>query len=209
MVDWLKSLRDNLDRLAGEEVRNEVMAGSEGLADDPAPEELAEWFRGAVDRLDGLAEEGTRKRVMMDSSPDVFPPERIEALRERYREKGDLDDLIRVMYEDGSWHGLSWYEYPERRGDSIFVRKIPFNPEGYEDATDPDERRYHYCHCRVVKAVMRAGETISPTFCFCGANWYRQLWEGVLGKPVEVEVLRTVAQGEDACEFLIRLPSGE
>jgi len=207
-MKWIEDLKENLNRLAGEETQKEVMAGSEGLSKDSSAEELASWFRGAVERLDELVDEDTRKRVLMDSCPDVFPEERIRAMRARYRETGDLDGLIREMHEDGSWYGLSWYEYPERRGESIFVRKIPFNPKGYNAAKEPEERRLNYCHCRVVKSLMRSGERISPTFCFCGANWYRQLWDGILGKPVEIEVLKTIVRGDDTCEFLIHLPIG-
>ena len=207
-MKWLEGLKENLSRLAGEEIQEEVMAGSEELSKDSSPGELAEWFKGAVERLDELADEETRRSVMMDSCPEVFPKKRIKILKNRYEETGDLDDLISFMHQDSSWKGLSWYEYPERRGGSIFVRKIPFDPKGYEAATDHKEKMYSYCHCRVVKALVKAGEELSPTFCFCGADWYRQLWEGVLGKPVEIEVLKTVVGGGDACEFLVHLPVG-
>lgn len=206
MMKWLDDLKANLNRLVGNEISKEVMTGSEDISEDSSSERLSKWFRGAVERLDELTDEETRKKVLMDSCPEQFPPERIQNLRQRYQETGDIDDLIKVMHGDSSWEGLSWYEYPERRGNSIFVKKIPFNPKGYEAAKDPQEKRYHYCHCRVVKAIMKSGEKMSPTFCYCGADWYRQLWEGILEKPVEIKVLKTVLQGDDACEFLIHLP---
>jgi predicted hydrocarbon binding protein len=57
---------------------------------------------------------------------------------------------------------------------------------------------------------MRSGEQISPTFCYRGAGWYKQIWEGILEKPVEkVEMLQSVCQGDDVCEFAIRLPIGD
>jgi hypothetical protein len=41
---------------------------------------------------------------------------------------------------------------------------------------------------------MRMGEQISPTLCYCGAGWYRRIWEGILEKPVEkIEMLHSVS----------------
>ncbi|MBU7032677.1 MAG: hypothetical protein HXS53_09110 [Theionarchaea archaeon] len=47
---------------------------------------------------------------------------------------------------------------------------------------------------------------ISPTFCYCGAGWYKTLWEGVLDKPIDIEVLQSVIRGDECCEFAIYLP---
>jgi predicted hydrocarbon binding protein len=53
-----------------------------------------------------------------------------------------------------------------------------------------------------------AGVTLSDTHCFCGSGWYDQLWEGILGKPVEIEVLQSILKGDDCCTFAITLPPG-
>jgi len=45
-----------------------------------------------------------------------------------------------------------------------------------------------------------------PTFCYCGAGWYRQQWEGAVGKPVQIEIVDSLLKGDDRCTFAIRLP---
>jgi len=47
---------------------------------------------------------------------------------------------------------------------------------------------------------------LSPTYCYCGAGWYRQLWEGVLGRQLEIDLVKTVVRGDDVCQFAIHLP---
>jgi predicted hydrocarbon binding protein len=47
---------------------------------------------------------------------------------------------------------------------------------------------------------------MSITFCFCGAGWFRQQWEGAIGKPVRIEVVKSVLKGDDVCQFAIHLP---
>ena len=52
------------------------------------------------------------------------------------------------------------------------------------------------------------GEEISFTFCNCGAGWFKPLWEGILGEPVDVVCEESVLRGDDRCHFAIHLPEG-
>jgi predicted hydrocarbon binding protein len=40
-------------------------------------------------------------------------------------------------------------------------------------------------------------------YCYCGAGFYQDIWETVLGRPVEVEVLETVLEGGEVCRIAI------
>ena len=75
----------------------------------------------------------------------------------------------------------------------------------YMQETDPEKRRQYYCHCPRVRDALENGETISPTYCYCGAGFYRAIWEEILQKPVEVEVLESVLDGGEVCKIAIRL----
>lgn len=46
-----------------------------------------------------------------------------------------------------------------------------------------------------------------PTYCYCGAGFYKGIWEEILKKPVKVEVLKTVMKGDDICQIAIYLPN--
>jgi predicted hydrocarbon binding protein len=47
---------------------------------------------------------------------------------------------------------------------------------------------------------------MSPTFCYCSSGWERRQWEGAIGRPVRVDVVKTLLRGDDHCQFAIHLP---
>ena len=57
----------------------------------------------------------------------VFPDERIAHLRSIYNQRGEIDDVLREMYTDPAW-----YEDPVRKGNLLYMRKDPYDPEGYK-----------------------------------------------------------------------------
>jgi predicted hydrocarbon binding protein len=72
--------------------------------------------------------------------------------------------------------------------------------------TDPVKRRDYYCHCPRMREALRFVAAVSPTYCYCGAGFYKHIWEEILQEPVEIEILETVLKGDDVCRFAIRLP---
>jgi predicted hydrocarbon binding protein len=61
---------------------------------------------------------------------------------------------------------------------------------------------YKLCYCG---SVSKTTETIPLIYCYCGAGWYKRLFEEALGKPVRVKVVRSIASGARTCEFEIHL----
>jgi DNA gyrase inhibitor GyrI len=205
---WLDRMSQGLERLAGEGIRQEVMAGSEDLVADSPMEERLAWLRGAMERLDVAVDDPVIRGTVLTGCAHRFPAGRIEKMRAEYRRLGGLDELLALMHADRSLGDLSWYETMVWEGPVLHVTKDPVDPKGYRQATSETEKRAHYCHCPAGRAAIRTHQTMSPTFCHCGAGWYVQLWEGILGEPVRVEVTESVLQGDDRCSFAIHLPPG-
>ncbi len=205
-MQWFKKFSDGLDRFSGVEIRKKVMQGSEEINTRSSGDKKAEWIGNAMERVDSLIEKEIRKNVLLSCS-HVFPKTRIKPLKSIYKDTNDIDAVITFMHKDRSYAGLSYYEYPIREGNIIYVTKIPFNPKRYKQSTDEEEKKHHYCHCGLVKGALKSPEVnVSTTFCYCGAGWYKTLWEGIIDKPVEVEVMNTVLQGANNCKFAIHLP---
>jgi hypothetical protein len=200
-------MADGLARFAGEEARESVMAGREQPGHDSTPSEIAMWISGAMTRLgEAVPDEAIRKAIMATCS-HRFPTWRIEALKAEYERLGSIDELLVVMRMDKSVNGLSWYEQQVRVGDILYVTKDPYDQEGYLAATDAGEKRAAYCHCAMVREAIRTGEPDIPlTHCYCGAGWYNQLWEGIFGQPVRVDIILSILKGDDSCTFAVHLP---
>ena len=206
-MQWMKKVSKSLDQYVGESTRKKVMKGSEELKSSSSGKKKAKWMAKAIDKVDELIEEDIRKEVLVNCS-HIFPKSRIKPLKSKYKETGSIDAVIKLMHKDTSWQGLSYYEYPKREGHVIYVTKIPCNPVKFDKAANGDEKKFYYCHCRLVKTSLKASEiNISSTFCYCGAGWYKSLWEGVLDKPVQVELLQSVIKGDNCCEFAVHLPN--
>jgi effector-binding domain-containing protein len=203
---WDELLSGNTAQVLGGGAAREVMQGSEELVIESTVEERFRWVKGAVERLEGLADEEQRYDILSRCA-HVFPQSQIEKLRlvyEEARTRSDdpleaVDAVIEFMGEDPGWG-----ERPRREGMLLYSAKNPRDREGYEKAQDEMERRKAYCFCPLVREHLDDGMPI--TFCNCGAGWYRQQWEGALGKPVTIEIVRSVLKGDDLCEFAIRLP---
>ena len=205
---WNELLATNLVRVLGREAERQVMQRSDELTVESTVEERFRWVRRAMERLEGLADEEERYDILSRCA-HVFPASQIEKLRVVYEETkartGDVleavDAVMAFMEEDPGWG-----ERPRREGKVIYSSKKPRDPEGYEKAERELEKRKAYCFCPLVREHLEGGMPI--TFCYCGAGWYRQQWEGAIGKPVTIEIVRSILKGDDLCEFAIRLPDG-
>ena len=196
---WDDRLAKNLDHVLGPEAREKIMQGSDvSFTLKSGIDERAKWIKDAIERLDELAGDEQKYDILSCCAHD-FSKKRIAELQAIYSKSRDLDEVINAMHKD-----TAWYEKPRREGKTIHVKKIPFDAKNYKTATDPEEKRKYYCHCAMVRSHLNAG--ISSTFCYCGAGWYRQQWEGILGKPVRVEIRKSLLKGDTTCEFAVHLP---
>ncbi len=206
--EWDRLLAEGAEKVLGADARQHLMQGIESITPDSSFEDYTAWIQGAMQRLDALTGDSEKKCLVVSHCAHVFPQERIDHLRTIYAQRGAIDDILREMHTDDFW-----YEKPLRKGNVILMRKNPYDPQGYEQAATPAERRKAYCHCSFVHPYLdEIPARLSPTFCFCGAGWYRRLWEGILGQPVKIEHVETLLKGHDQCTLTITLPldlSGE
>ena len=198
---WDRFFAEGAEKVLGAETSKRLMQGIESITPESSSKDYTIWIQTAIARLDTLTDDSEKKCQVVSHCAHVFPQERIEHLRIIF-ERGTFDDILREMYTDDFW-----YEKPVRRGNVLYMRKNPFNPEGYAKAVTPAERRKAYCHCSFVHPFLdEIPARLSPTFCYCGAGWYKRLWEGILGQPVSIEHVETLLKGNDQCTLTITLP---
>jgi hypothetical protein len=154
-----------------------------------------------------------------------YPKQNLTEISKTYRETGDFDNahsMLQTQFIDTirKHLGLSeeeirkvenwgWGVAGRREGNRVIATKMPYDWVGYWGDENPERRRFHYCHCPRVRDVRKkGGEPISETYCLCGGGFYKSIWEHILDKPVTVEVLQTVMQGNPVCQFAIHLPEG-
>ena len=220
---WLDKFSDCLDEVAGQDIRKQVMQGHEGLSSQSSRERVIAWSKRAMERLDALVDEGKRRQIMTGCACR-YPQADLQDIRQQYEATRDIglahqmlqkrfESLLRgvlqlsdELTEDILRRG--WGVAGIRQGNTIIAAKIPKSGclIEYMKETDPEKKRQLYCHCPRIRDILKTGETISPTYCYCGAGFYRGIWEEILQRPVEIEVLETVLKGDQVCRFAIHLP---
>lgn len=225
--NWLNKFSNSLDRVLGASKRDQVMQDSQDLSMESARMQVIAWSRLAMQRLDAVADESQRHEIMTGCACQ-YPPENLIGVRDLYQQTGDLDvahQMLQDIFENFLREDLQleqslideiinrgWGLAGVRRGNTIIATKIPKsgNLRAYWNERDPEVKRAAYCHCPRVRALLqpqqRTVEPISSTYCYCGAGFYKGIWETILNRPVKVQVLESVLQGDEVCKIAIHLP---
>jgi hypothetical protein len=236
MLDGCEAMENfsiKLGEYVGEELRDIIF---EGLALPPlglSRREKARYTYRVMRRMEEIFEEGVCREVLgeclrdlpdslyaqekadffnsCDGDVDRFLESRHEKFIERLRhhqESGELffgqeitDEVVEFVKRNPEIGGGI------RKGDVIYETRIPFNTKAYLEETDPESKRYHYCHCPWVRESLRSPAlSISATFCQCSAGFHKRTYEEIYGQKLQAEVLQSILMGDLKCRFAIHLP---
>ncbi len=221
---WLAKFVKCLDDVAEEEIRKEVMKGSERLSKNSNRGEVINWFKESMEKLDSLVDEKRRIDIMTGCACQ-YPKSDLQEIRKIYEETKDIDVVHQMLQKQfisflknslrldaelvEAIVNREWGLAGIKKGNTIIATKIPKsgNLLEYVKETDPERKRALYCHCPRVRDVLKTSDRrLSTTYCYCGAGFYKGIWEEILQKPVKVKVLETVMKGDDVCKIAVYLP---
>ncbi len=205
-MKWIEKFAESIGRFAGEAVREEVTETSGKLRSGSSPAQKVEWLRKAMTNLEASVDRETIKKIIMATCPHTYPRRRVRKLKERYTKLGNIDKLLEIMRDDRSYKGASYYDYPIRKGNTIYMTKVPYDPQAHKNARTRQEKLLAYCHCPWIKAATTTNKKVPPLFCYCSASWNKQLLEGILEKKVEAEPVECLLRGDDCCTHACHLP---
>lgn len=222
-LEWMDKFRSYLDETVGNEIRETVIQDGEALSAESSRLDVIEWTRQAMERLDSLVDESASRSVL-SACTCHYPKANLQKIKAVYAATKDIDRVHGMLQEQfesflkDSMHvseemlaeivGRGWGSAGIRQGNTIVATKIPKSGHliEYMNETDPVIRRQYYCHCPRVREAVKDNLMISSTYCYCGAGFYKGIWEEILQQPVEVEVLESVLSGGEVCKIAIYLP---
>jgi len=220
---WMEKFRTYLDETVGEEIRDVVIQDGENLSAESSRLEVIEWTQQAMERLDSLVDERTSCSILSACSCH-YPKANLQEIKSVYAATKDIDRVHALFQEQFESFLRNTIHVSEevlaeivdrglgsagiKQGNTIISTKIPKSGYliEYMNETDPEIRRQIYCHCPRVRDAVKDNLMISTIYCYCGAGFYKAIWEEILQQPVEVEVLESVLSGGDVCKIAIHLP---
>jgi predicted hydrocarbon binding protein len=147
------------------------------------PVKKAHFIKRLMDKLTAKYPKRVANKVMLecgymmrDGVSHCINEHRIENMKQLFKDSKNLEDFVR--------------KFGKHSGGRLAI-------EG-----NIIRASYDRCYCG---SVSQTKEEISLTYCYCGAGWYKRLFQEVLGKPVGVKILRSIASGADTCELEIRI----
>ncbi len=220
---WESKLSNSVDKIAGEKIRKRVLEGSERLTSTSSQKEIIGWTKKAMERLDALVDEKKRREIMSGCACQ-YPESDLHEIKRAYEKTGDIDlahEMLQQKFvaflKNSLWLSdelieeivnRGWGSAGIRKGDTIIATKIPKSGHLVEYMKEKDRKRKRalYCHCPRIRDSIESKTRISPTYCYCGAGFYKRMWEYLLQQPVMVEVLESLLLGDEVCRIAIHLP---
>lgn len=202
---WARLLEESIARVSGEDLRHTVVPAGLGDHDRTTALERFHAVRNVVSDMKQRMTEKDRYEILSRCA-HVFPEKHIVRLKAAFVEvkerTGDglqaVDAVLKLMEHDPAWG-----EVPRREGYIIYSAKNPRDPAAYSGASTAAEKARAYCFCPLIQDYLDEGMPVD--FCYCGAGWFRRQWEGATGKPVRIEIIRSLLKGDERCEFAIHL----
>lgn len=219
---WQDKLSLAVTERVGDDARDIVLAGGPEISDASTPQERLEWTFQVLECLEACADLETRQEILTQCACQ-YPLEDLLQVKMTYRVNRDIDqvlDLLQGIFEH-FLHGLEleeeliktildqgWGLAGRREGNTIIATKIPKSDylRDYFQEEDPIEKRRLYCHCPRVREEVGSDPALPLEYCYCGAGFYKGIWQEILGQPVKVEMLESVMQGGEVCRIAIHLP---
>lgn len=213
--DWLVKLESALEKYDEHGIKDFVLNGKPAV-DHSDERKFIEFENESIIKIDTLLPVEERKNVFSSCSCS-YPKEKLQPIKQAFAETKDLKlahRMLQAQFEKDIENEPFKEELIDKNfglagildNDKIIITKIPKYPEKYFSTDNMDEKRYMYCHCgRVRKQIREHKQSYSEAYCYCGAGYYKAIWEEILGTEVKLDVVETVLRGSTICKFVLIL----
>jgi len=132
------------------------------------------WIARLIAGLDEHVDEKTRAVILEQCGRQCQSESSVRKAKAIYENSENIDDFLRRLGQK--------YKHLHIEGNNVhFI--------------------YPKCLCSQVNKIPKG--KLSGTYCACSIGWTKALFEGALGKPVEVIMEKSIISGDDECRFKI------
>jgi hypothetical protein len=134
------------------------------------------WITNLVDGLNENVDEKTIVKVLEQCGRQCQSESFIKKAKEIYKKSKNADDFLEKLGRV--------YKHLHREGDKVYLM-------------------YPKCYCSQVNKIPKG--KLSGTYCNCSRGWAKALFEGAMGRPVEVIMEKSIINGDNQCKFRVIL----
>ena len=142
-----------------------------------SPSKRAEWWRNTVIRMENELGIEKTKEIMSACGSKCCGSGHRKAVRKKFEESDSIEEFLKkISAKDVTYRLID--------KDTILAE-------------------YERCFCGQVKGTTTTFPNM--TYCQCSAEFNRQYFSSAFGKPVKVELVKSVIVGNDSCQFHIHI----
>ena len=134
------------------------------------------WIAGLIAALDKHVDEETQAKILEQCGRQCQSESFVKKARKIYEKSENVDEFLKKFKQV--------YKNLHRKGDTVYII-------------------YPKCYCLNVNKIPPG--KLSATYCNCSRGWAKALFEGALGKPVDVVMEESIVNGDEQCKFRIVL----
>jgi predicted ArsR family transcriptional regulator len=134
------------------------------------------WITNLIDGLKENVDEKTIVKMLEQCGRQCQSQSFIKKAKEIYKKSKNADDFLEKLGRV--------YKHLHREGDKVSLM-------------------YPKCYCSQVNKIPKG--KLSGTYCNCSRGWAKALFEGAIGRPVEVIIEKSIINGDNQCKFRVIL----
>jgi len=226
-----RRMRAEIINAKGESFWNELSKGLVIPSDEMESKQCSHCMRSFMEKLQRMVSAAEIKSILVNVRHDLQRDDFDWAVR-LFNQTGNIDRFAIELQRTAIGEIISGYDkhdgyygqtvsqeiieyvqsveeifYGRRYGNEILAQAIPADVGGYLHPRDERHRRYSLCHCQFAReSILQEQGPVSPLLCECSLGHTMILWETVLDRKLEGEVVESALKGSDRCLFRIRLP---
>ena len=139
-------------------------------------ERTENWITNLMDGLDNNVDKETIIKILEQCGRQCQSQSFIKKAKAIYEKSKNTDDFLNKLAQV--------YKHMHREGNKVYIV-------------------YPKCYCSQVNKIPKG--KLSGTYCNCSRGWAKALFEGATGKPVEVNMKKSIINGDDQCRFEVIL----
>ena len=203
---WPEIYRQQLVRVLGEELADEIWKGGDAITPFTLVDERAAWGGCSLEKLKQYSDQDQQFDILSRVAL-VRPVEDTAKYRAIYEESGrSIQAVLDAQNKElAATRSGGWIDPPYCDDKVLHLSKVAYNKEAYDKAATPEEQRRAYCFCPLIREAK--DPKVAPIFCYRAAGWARQFWEPILGiEFTRCTITHSILKGDGFCAWDYHLP---